>query len=675
MSYTLYYYSSTNNNAANIGGTANSSVTVPDGQSQTVANLTFPGRNFSGYGSPVDQNFLSLAEHFASSANTGPSNPVVGQLWYDTTTANASSNVTGLKIKTGVWSSNSTIYTGGNSNIAVKEGDSKWMMLATKEDNGSMAITGNLTVANNVTLSNNLSVSNNLTVTGNISSNNATIANTITTTNANISTANISNGKVVANSSGLVVTNGNSNLYVSDSNIVFSGNSNWFTANSSGITITVPVNISNSLNWQTGGSTVPTALVSAGQVFQMGVVANGTPHTITSGKAFGLDFSYYTSVSSISAEKLDAFMGWVGPDWAFTSGDTVLPSEFVFAKSVSNTDITGSTLTAIDLGNLRADTYKGTAVDVTNLYGNLSDSTKASNVQVNAGNVTLSPGGSNSLIATSSLVTITGTNTVSSNTATASNAALAVTGGVYVSGGLRVAGNIYGTVVAPAGSTANIPTANVATLNTSGTATINTANVTTLNVYSTATINTLNVNTAATVNSLVCNTSIQTSTLTVSGASTLTGQVTTANITTGSSTTAGNLTGAWTLSAGSTLEATYSADLAERHHADDTYPTGTVMTVGGANEITGANTDDRVLGVVSNDWAYLMNGGAGPQETHPAVAYVGRVPVRVLGPISKHDQVSPFANGVATASRQNSFGWALETNLDAGEKLVLCIVK
>jgi hypothetical protein len=99
------------------------------------------------------------------------------------------------------------------------------------------------------------------------------------------------------------------------------------------------------------------------------------------------------------------------------------------------------------------------------------------------------------------------------------------------------------------------------------------------------------------------------------------------------------------------------------------------MTVGGINEITGASLSDKVLGVVSDGWAYLMNGGAGPQETHPAVAYVGRVPVRVVGPINKHDQVSPFANGVATSSRENSFGWALETNLEAGEKLVLCIVK
>jgi hypothetical protein len=652
MSYTLYYYSSTNNNAANIGGTANSSVTVPDGQSQTVANLTFPGRNFSGYGSPVDQNFLSLAEHFASSANTGPSNPVVGQLWYDTAIANASSNVTGLKIKTGVWSSNSTIYT-GSSNVAVKEGDSKWMMLATKEDNGSMAITGNLTVANNVTLSNNLSVSNNLTVTGNISSNNATIGNTLTAINLIATTGNITTiNSTTINTTSIFASGvfkiGTPNHYIQVADI-----------SSTDLIIQGNVKINGSLVADANTSTQAASLDVTSAIINTGLIANN--NAVIKPDA-GIRMYYYPLGNTMSNS---AFMGYLGSQ---------ANPKFIVASNVSVD--TGNVIGNITYANFMADNIEAvTNIISPSFIGNLSDSTKASNVQVNAGNVTLSPGGSNSLIATSNLVTITGNNTVSSNTATASNAALAVTGGVYVSGGLRVAGNIYGTVVAPAGSTANIPTANVATLNTSGTATINTANVTTLNVYSTATINTLNVNTAATVNSLVCNTSIQTSTLTVSGASTLTGQVTTANITTGSSTTAGNLTGAWTLSAGSTLEATYSADLAERHHADDTYPTGTVMTVGGANEITGANTDDRVLGVVSNDWAYLMNGGAGPQETHPAVAYVGRVPVRVLGPISKHDQVSPFANGVATASRQNSFGWALETNLDAGEKLVLCIVK
>jgi hypothetical protein len=671
MSYTLNYYGS-NANAVVSGGTPASAITVPDGQSQTLANLTFPGRNFSGYGSPVDQNFLSLAENFASSNTSGPGNPVIGQLWYDT--ANAKSNtasgnlVSGLKVKTGVHSADGNI-----AGQTIKAGDPKWEMIATKSDDGSLSIGNVLTVAANA------NVSGNVNVVGNVISNNITANSNITSLNANFTTslvtpsANISSGKVVANSSGLRVTNGNSNVSISSDNVVFSGSTSWFTANSTGINITVPVNIENTLNFKTGGSTTPTPLVSSGQIITVG--AGSTANTAVN--AYGLDFSYYVNTGGAFANRRDAFMGWMAPSWTFTSGDTVSAGEFVFASSISNANIasnTNPTVTDIVLGNLRALTYKGSSVDVTNLYGALSNKTATnSNVTVNSGNVTLNVSGNSPLVATSTYVKITG-NSASGNGSGALQVAgnASVTGNLYVSGG-----NIYGTVIAPAGSTANIPTANITTINGS-TGNITTLNATTINTNSTATINTLNVNTAATVNSLTANSGI-----TVSGSSTFSGgvsisgtnQLTVANISTGATGTSGVLTGQWTLGAGSTLEATYSADLAERHHADAAYPTGTVMTVGGTNEITAANENSKVLGVVSDQWAYLMNGGAGPQETHPAVAYVGRVPVRVVGPVNKHDEVSPFKNGVATASRSNSFGWALETNLEAGEKLVLCIVK
>jgi hypothetical protein len=149
----------------------------------------------------------------------------------------------------------------------------------------------------------------------------------------------------------------------------------------------------------------------------------------------------------------------------------------------------------------------------------------------------------------------------------------------------------------------------------------------------------------------------------------------TTGMSTGGSGTAGTITGTWTLSAGSTLQSTY-ADLAERHHSDTSYPTGTVVKVGGQNEITQASVGDKVLGVVSADYAYLMNSTAGTDETHPAIAYVGRVPVRIIGPINKHDVIVPTFNGCARSTNSSEgFGWALETNLDENEKLVLCIIK
>jgi len=60
-----------------------SPITVFDNTSSNDTSLTFPGRNVTGYGQIIAENFLSLLENFASA--TQPVNPVEGQLWYDTT--------------------------------------------------------------------------------------------------------------------------------------------------------------------------------------------------------------------------------------------------------------------------------------------------------------------------------------------------------------------------------------------------------------------------------------------------------------------------------------------------------------------------------------------------------------------------------------------------------------
>jgi microcystin-dependent protein len=58
-----------------------SPITVFDNTSSTDTSLTFPGRNVTGYGQIIAENFLALLENFASEKE--PVNPVEGQLWYD----------------------------------------------------------------------------------------------------------------------------------------------------------------------------------------------------------------------------------------------------------------------------------------------------------------------------------------------------------------------------------------------------------------------------------------------------------------------------------------------------------------------------------------------------------------------------------------------------------------
>ena len=56
-------------------------ITVYDNTSNTDTSLTFPGRNVTGYGQIIAENFVSLLENFSKA--DPPVNPIEGQLWYD----------------------------------------------------------------------------------------------------------------------------------------------------------------------------------------------------------------------------------------------------------------------------------------------------------------------------------------------------------------------------------------------------------------------------------------------------------------------------------------------------------------------------------------------------------------------------------------------------------------
>jgi len=60
----------------------NGSITVADQTLNTETSLTFVGKNYTGYSQYIAENFLHLLENFAKS--TEPTNPIQGQLWYDT---------------------------------------------------------------------------------------------------------------------------------------------------------------------------------------------------------------------------------------------------------------------------------------------------------------------------------------------------------------------------------------------------------------------------------------------------------------------------------------------------------------------------------------------------------------------------------------------------------------
>ena len=142
----------------------------------------------------------------------------------------------------------------------------------------------------------------------------------------------------------------------------------------------------------------------------------------------------------------------------------------------------------------------------------------------------------------------------------------------------------------------------------------------------------------------------------------------------------GNIGGIWTLEDTARINATY-ADIAERYEADAEYEIGTVVALGGDKEVTIApELSDQVFGVVSNTYAYLMNEGAGTDSTHPAIALAGRVKVKVVGKVNKHQRLVSAGNGNARAASDseltafNSIGRALEEKLSDDTGIIEAVV-
>jgi hypothetical protein len=117
------------------------------------------------------------------------------------------------------------------------------------------------------------------------------------------------------------------------------------------------------------------------------------------------------------------------------------------------------------------------------------------------------------------------------------------------------------------------------------------------------------------------------------------------------------------------------ADLAEKYTTDQEYDPGTVVVVSmddsGAEATKSWISSQRVLGVVSTNPAFLMNDAAPGQ----AIALRGRVPVKVVGPIRKGQPLISNQEGCGIfGDTPNTFAIALETNQEAGIKLVECVI-
>jgi hypothetical protein len=197
------------------------SISISNGTLNTSTSLALPGRNYAGYGSSVDQNMLSMLEHFAS-ATSGPVNAIKGQVWFD-------ASVGLLKVNT--------------SSIL---GSPTWVVLApsdgvTDVSFGDIASSGNITSAGNITASS------------------GTILGATVNSNGNMTAVGTILGATV-NSSGNITASGT----VAGANVTATGTVSGGTVSSSG-NVTAVGTVS--------GAAVNTTVITTG--------ASGTAGTIT----------------------------------------------------------------------------------------------------------------------------------------------------------------------------------------------------------------------------------------------------------------------------------------------------------------------------------------------------------------------------------------------------------
>ena len=102
-------------------------ITVSDSTLNTQTSLSLPGRNYAGYGSPVDQNMLSMLENFAGT--NPPNNPIPGQSWY-----NSSTRILSINTSTSLTPTWTPLLSGSSANATF----------------GNLTVTGVLTT-NNIT--------------------------------------------------------------------------------------------------------------------------------------------------------------------------------------------------------------------------------------------------------------------------------------------------------------------------------------------------------------------------------------------------------------------------------------------------------------------------------------------------------------------------------------------
>lgn len=353
---------------------------IPDGELNTTSTPLFlPGRNYPGYGSVIDTNFVRQLENFAF--GVPPSNALQGQLWYNTNLGEEGLYVCPID---------------GETN------PSNWIKLYSLGDTNADLI------------------ANSLTLTGDITANNATIANTVTanlvdtdylTVNiqANIANANVTGNTVVANLRTANITTGsntaagnltgawslNGNL-TSNGNITSLGfvSGNYRYANGQLINFTQAAGSNSQIQYNLNGNLAASsnlAFSDSGSLLSVNgsiqsINIQALPGGAFTGDAVGLSNIPAANLSGSLPTAIQSNITQVGALSALTVTGTINTANVFVSNTVSATRLTGSLTTnaqpnITSVGTLTSLTVSG-GITSTNVYGQFyGDGGNISNVQ------------------------------------------------------------------------------------------------------------------------------------------------------------------------------------------------------------------------------------------------------------------------------------------------------
>jgi len=614
--------------------------TVSDGTINTSSSITLVGKNYAGYGEFLDENFIQMLENFSNT--TAPVAPLTGQLWWDKTNSL-------LKVYNGTTFKTISAATASASAPTSNVTGDLWYDTVSQQLN---VWTGSAFLVVGPAYSSSTGVAGAIPETINAANASPQFVTTIYSANTRVAIYNdnptftaaapvstlfptVFKGMTMTNASG---TNMNGNL-IGAGNVVITTDTSTIVATftGTGANITGYGNITGNV---TGGNVLTVGLISAtgnitGGNILGGANVNATTHTgatvsvtgnITGGNVLGganVNATTHTGATvSVTGNITGGNVLTVG---VMSSTGNAIHGNILTAGVLSATaNITGGNVLTGGLisatANVSGNYFIGNGSQLTGLSAAISvtqiqNGTSNASIGASGGNLTIGIGGTSN-------VAVFDTTTIYINSANVVSLAHS---------GTNAVGNI-GSSVQFFNQTFT-DRVNATTLSASG-------NVTGGNVLTGGLISATGTITGGAITG---------SSLTVS-----TGNISGGNINNNNSNAVGNIGSSTSYFNRVFAQATTAlyADVAERFWADEILEPGTVVELGGRAEITRSleELSGNVFGVISTRAAYLMNGGAGEDDTHPPVAMTGRVPVNVTGIVHKGDRLVSAGAGIARAA-------------------------